>query len=107
MLPKNKPIESKAIRRSAKGQDCQLRFPGICNSRPETVVFCHLPGSAMSLKNDDLAGAYGCSACHDVLDGRADSQFDRTMIKLWFWDGVKRTHRILYDLGIIKIEDTQ
>lgn len=56
------------IRKSAKGQDCQVRIPGICNFNSETVVLSHLNGGGMGMKNPDWQGAYCCSACHDVLD---------------------------------------
>lgn len=61
------------VRESARGEDCALRFPGICNFDPATTVFCHSnrisDGKGMGMKAK--IGAYGCSACHDVLDGRA------------------------------------
>lgn len=61
------------VRESAGGETCTLRFPGVCNFNEETTVFCHSnrleDGKGMGLKAK--VGAYGCSACHDVLDGRA------------------------------------
>jgi hypothetical protein len=66
---------NKKLRESAQGKDCQLRIPGVCNGNPETVVWCHLNGQeygkGMGHKAHDLFGFYGCSACHDVYDGRA------------------------------------
>ena len=29
------------LRKLAKGRDCQVRLPGICNGNPETVVLAH------------------------------------------------------------------
>lgn len=61
------------VRESARGEDCTLRLPGVCNFNPETTVFCHsnriADGKGMGIKAK--TGAYGCSSCHDVLDGRA------------------------------------
>lgn len=61
------------IRASANGQECTLRFPGICNRNPETTVWCHsnrlADGKGMSLKAPDEQGCYGCSDCHSWLDG--------------------------------------
>ena len=67
-----KPIRSQAIRDSAKGENCTLAIPGICNHNPETVVYCHFPDEShgMGRKSDDISGGYGCSACHDAIDGR-------------------------------------
>ncbi len=62
------------IRRAARGQDCTLRIPGVCNGDPETTVLCHsnalADGKGMGLKTPDTAACFGCSSCHDVLDGR-------------------------------------
>lgn len=66
--------KSTPIRKSARGEDCTLMIPGVCNRDPETVVLCHSnrleDGKGMGLKAPDKEGAYGCSCCHDVLDGR-------------------------------------
>lgn len=72
MIPKNKPIRSKKLRDSARGEQCTLRIPGVCCGDPETVVLCHLPygGRGMGTKCPDTHAAYGCHACHDAIDGR-------------------------------------
>ena len=61
------------VRQSARNEDCTLRLPTICNFNPETTVYCHTnrlqDGKGMGIKSNK--GAYGCSACHDVMDGRA------------------------------------
>ncbi|BBI46989.1 hypothetical protein KPSA1B_105772 [Pseudomonas syringae pv. actinidiae] len=38
-------MTSKKLRASAKGQDCTVRIPAICNYNPETTVLAHLPGA--------------------------------------------------------------
>lgn len=61
------------IRDSARGKDCQLRLPGVCNFSRETVVAAHLriAGTCgIGMKPSDLLTVRACSACHDVLDGR-------------------------------------
>ena len=35
-------VVSKKIRNSARGQDCALRIPGVCNFNPETTVLAHV-----------------------------------------------------------------
>lgn len=66
--------KSTPIRQSARGEDCTLMIPGVCNWQPETVVLCHSnrlhDGKGMGLKAPDTEACYGCAACHDVLDGR-------------------------------------
>jgi hypothetical protein len=70
---KPKKIRSKKITQSARGENCTLRIPSVCNHNTETVVFAHLPGNkGTSTKNHDLFGIYSCSNCHDWLDGRSN-----------------------------------
>lgn len=61
------------IRRSAEGEDCTLKFPGICRNNTETTVWCHsnkiVDGKGMGIKANDDAGCYGCGHCHAFLDG--------------------------------------
>lgn len=73
------------LRKSAKGRECQIRIPGVCNHNNETVVLCHLGGAGMGTKNDDMFGAFGCSACHDVVDGRmVSAYYSKYLIDKWF-----------------------
>lgn len=62
------------IRKSARGEDCTLLIAGVCNRDPATTVLCHSNllehGKGLGLKAPDTKACYGCSACHDVLDGR-------------------------------------
>lgn len=61
----------KKLRDSARGEECTLRIHPYCNGNPETVVLCHLPsGSGMGQKSPDWFAVYGCSSCHDIIDGR-------------------------------------
>ena len=59
------------LRKSAKGEECTLQIHPYCNGNPETVVLCHLPSdSGMGQKSPDWWAVYGCSDCHDIIDGR-------------------------------------
>ena len=62
------------IRRSAKGEACTLMIPGVCTGDTTTTVLCHsnrlADGKGLGMKAPDTEACYGCSACHDVLDGR-------------------------------------
>jgi hypothetical protein len=96
------------IRKSAQGEECTLRFHMICNWRTDTTVLCHsnllADGKGGRLKAPDTCAAYGCSACHDVLDGRATRPADmtyETMLEL-FALGVERTHARLRVKGLMK-----
>ncbi|MGP2961894.1 MULTISPECIES: DUF1364 domain-containing protein [Serratia] len=71
-MRKSPAFRSKTLRDSARGRCCTLQIPGICNGNPETTVLCHLPSSThgMGYKSDDYWAVFGCSSCHDVIDGR-------------------------------------
>lgn len=69
------------LRDLAEGRDCRLRIPGYCNFRKDTTVLCHIKrGWHGSLKPTDLAAVDGCSACHDVIDGRTQTEYTRERI---------------------------
>jgi len=80
------------IRKSARNEDCTLRFPLICRNRTETTVWCHsnsyADGKGTGKKARDEEGCYGCFECHGFYDGgwvqyagwtreMVDREFDR------------------------------
>jgi len=67
---KQKRIKSTKITQSARGEECTLRIPGVCNRNPETTVFAHINGGGMGTKHHDIHGCYACSDCHDWIDSR-------------------------------------
>ena len=90
------------LRKTAKGQPCLVRIPDVCNHDPETTVLAHLNGAGMGRKQDDMFGAFCCSACHDCLDGRVKSEYSRNDIRLMHLDGIMRTQQWWLDNGYIK-----
>ena len=96
------------ITKSARGQNCTIRIPNVCNHNPETTVFCHVSGvrfgHGMAQKVNDIFGAYCCSSCHDAIDGRTPTQYKRTELKLMHLEGVIETQSILIKEGLIKCE---
>jgi hypothetical protein len=89
------------LTRSAHGQECQVRLPGICNWNPATVVLAHLNGAGMGIKHSDIHGAYACSDCHAAIDGGVKAKFEKEWLKLWHLEGVIRTQKIMLELGLI------
>ena len=92
------------LRKEAKGRECTIRLPGVCNGNSETVVLCHLNnkrlfGVGTGQKVPDMFGAWGCSACHDVVDGRKNAHFCEDIIREMFYEGVFRTQNILLKEG--------
>ena len=88
------------IRESARGQQCQVRLP-CCNHNPETVILAHIGGGGMAAKQPDSEGAYCCSSCHDVLDGRVKSGIDGRLLKLYHHEAAMRTRKMLVDQGLM------
>ena len=67
------------LRDFARGKDCQLRQPGVCNFDPETTGLAHVRRGGVAgvgQKPPDLCGIHSCSRCHDALDGRAGPQYE-------------------------------
>jgi hypothetical protein len=84
---------------------CQVRLGGICNGNTETTVLAHyrLAGTCgMGLKPPDLLGAWCCSSCHDVIDGRVKTgEYFKAQIQFWFAEGVLRTINELIKRDVI------
>jgi hypothetical protein len=82
------------LRKIARGKPCMIRLPG-CNHDRATTVLAHyrLSGySGIGTKPDDFAfGAWSCSNCHDLVDGRVRSDHDREVLRLAHAEGCLRT----------------
>lgn len=95
------------IRRAARNQECTLQLVGVCNRDSSTVVLCHSnrleDGKGMGFKAPDTAGCFGCSSCHDVLDGRAPRPPGMTVgaLDARFDIAVGKTHEILRTRGLM------
>jgi hypothetical protein len=95
---------SKAITNSAKGQDCSVRLPGICNGNPETVVFAHIgKRRGMGIKCADYFGVYACSACHDEIDRRT-RYMDPQDLKADLLSALEETQERLFDAGLMMVK---
>ena len=92
------------ITQSARGEECQIRLPGVCNGDPATTVWAHANGSAagkgIGMKSPDLLGAYACSSCHDEIDRRT-RKMERDYVKLAFCEGHFRSLRKLIEKGLV------
>ncbi|MFJ5297473.1 DUF1364 domain-containing protein [Pseudomonas sp. NPDC088368] len=91
------------LTKAARGRDCQVRVPGVCNGNPETTVLAHfrLTGTrcGAGLKPHDLQAAWACSACHDAVDARSKTEFSRDELRVMHMEGVVRTIDILISEG--------
>jgi len=55
----------------------------------------------MGAKCLDIHGAYSCHHCHDILDGRIQSDYSSEFLLLSHLLGMKRTQEILVSKGLI------
>ena len=96
------------ITASAKGEDCQVRLPGICTYDPATTIWSHCrhasAGKGNGIKAIDLAGAYACTACdaaYDQLQGAKKAGLTREQIDLDWFQGHMRSLVILDKKGLV------
>lgn len=95
------------ITKAARGRECQVRIPWVCNGNPETTVLAHyrMAGTnGMGYKPNDLQGAWACSSCHDLIDGRTrHTGHTADEIEYAHMQGCFRTIDILIREGIVKL----
>lgn len=92
--------KSSKIRRSARGEDCSLRL-GNCSSN-ETVVLCHIGrDKGVGMKCGDHFAVYGCSNCHDIIDGRAKSDFTKDQLNTEKLRALEETQKKLIEKGLL------
>lgn len=95
-----------AITKSARGEDCTIRLPEICNFNNETTVFAHLSGvrfhKGIASKVSDALGAFSCSCCHDAIDGRIKTPYTPQELKMAHYEGVFETQIKLMEKGLLK-----
>lgn len=92
----------KNLRRLAKGKECQVRIPNICNHNRETTVLAHIRMKGLTgvgMKANDLLGAWCCSSCHDAIDLRVKSRYTKEQLELMHAQGVFRTITEIIKMG--------
>jgi hypothetical protein len=95
------------LRKEAKGRPCMVMLD-VCNRNSETTVLAHLNNKrlfrcGMGMKVPDIFGAWACSSCHDVLDGRQKGHYTEDKLYIEHMEGVFRTQNILLNENKIKI----
>jgi hypothetical protein len=92
------------LRKAARGRECQVRIPGVCNGNPETTVLTHIRIAGLcgtGIKPPDLIAAIACSSCHDEIDRRT-RLVDAEYAKECALEGMARTQVIWMKEGLIK-----
>jgi hypothetical protein len=81
------------LRDLARGKECQVRLPDICNGDPATTVLAHyrLAGTCgAGQKPDDWQAAWACHACHAECDRRT-RKLETDFVRLCHAEGMIRT----------------
>lgn len=89
------------LRKEARGRECQVRIPNICNWNPETTILAHVRMAGLcgvGMKSNDLFGAWCCSSCHAEID-RVTRNLDPGYVHTLFLEGVIRTQAKLIAEG--------
>ena len=100
LIPKHKRYRNKKILKAAQGQYCTYRSPW-CNHDHNTVVACHKSGAGMGMKADDDQVFFGCSACHDIYDGRMKSPLSRDQREQMAELAILETQQILRQMKLL------
>lgn len=99
-------IVSNKIRESANGKGCTINIVGVCNYDDAKTVLCHFPDNSNGTgkKSDDISGGYGCSDCHQVVDGLVKCDEYRLNRHFYMRRSQTRTLRSLIEDGIVIIK---
>ena len=92
------------LRKAARGRECTIRIPGVCNFNPESSVLTHYRLGGLcgtGIKPSDLVAAIGCDCCHAAVDGRLKTEFTHEELRLMHAEGVLRTLDIWEREGFI------
>lgn len=94
------------LRKSARGEECTIQLFPYCNQNTETTVLCHAPSEhkGFAIKSPDWWAAYGCSNCHDIVDGRRRVDIPADEIYRCFMRGVFRTIQKQIEKGLVVIK---
>lgn len=94
------------MRQAARGQQCQVRLPGVCSFDSDTVVLAHLRRGGVAgvgQKPNDLIGVYACDKCHSAIDGRVQVDAGlKPVMDRYILDGLCRTLDQVVKQGIVK-----
>ena len=93
--------------KSARGKVCQMRLEG-CLPGTETVVFAHLNGAGMGLKNEVNGFPFGffcCMSCHDLYDRRKEAKppYDPDFLDHTALRATICTQKIMIKEGVLKL----
>ncbi len=91
------------ITKSARGEYCSLRLSDNCQDG-ETVVLCHIGRDrGMAIKCGDHFAVYGCSSCHEIIDGKVKTIFTAGDLEREKLRALEETQSKLINKGLLVI----
>lgn len=96
----------KKLRDYARGKRCMVNLE-CCNHNPETTVLAHVypkGTKGMGMKGLDIIATWACSSCHDVLDGRAKSEYSHEDLQRIGFESALKTIEALYDDEMLNVK---
>lgn len=99
-------FRSRKLLDHARGQQCMIELPYICNHNAETVVAAHSNltehGHGMGIKSHDIFIAFCCSECHREIDQGNTLTRDE---KRFYWTrGHVKTLLSMFEQGILRVK---
>lgn len=99
----------------ARGKPCQVRIAAECGhacSSDESTVLAHITlkgARGISMKVNDLLGAWACGTCHGILDGgiAPKGMVTKDWLRQCHYDGMARTIDWLVADGVLAYEDLE
>jgi Protein of unknown function (DUF1364) len=92
----------------ARGEDCKVKIPGVCNGDTSTTICAHSNkvrhGKGMGFKARDYYVAHCCSSCHDAIDGRLHTHLSPQDMDEFWQRGFERTLDWAFDNGHIEFK---
>ena len=96
------------ITASANGEDCQVRYIGVCTYDPAKTIWSHCrhgaAGKGKAIKALDIAGAYACTACDAAYDQMIGTSQTRDELDLDWFMGHIRSLVKLNEKGLINAD---
>ena len=93
------------ITESARGEDCQVRYIGVCCYDPAQTIWSHTRhaagGKGKGIKALDVAGAYACTPCDAAYDQMQGTDMSRAELDMDWFMGHLRSLVILSRKGLI------
>ena len=94
------------LRKSARGQECSVRIPGVCIHTGPSVILAHIrtPGTGVGRQPHDMEAVIACGPCHDAIGDGSERRLDRLGYTHYVLRALIVTGRVWRDLGLVMVK---